>query len=112
MRFLLVTTLLLLTECSSASEQREAKLMNEIETTIKLPAGAEPLREYSRYYAYGQKGEVLGIYAGKYLDRSDGREWVKDPKHLPMIMDGGCGVVNVRFDIRSKKIEAYCNGEA
>lgn len=86
--------------------------MNEIEALIKLPTGAEPLQEYSRYYAYGRDGEVIAIYAGRYLSKKSEQRWLRNCRRLPMIMDGGCGVVNIRFDIRSKKTDAWCNGDA
>ena len=113
MRWLcILSSLLLMTACSSADEQRQTMLMNEVETLVRLPNGAEPLNEYSRYYTYGHEGEVVAVYAGRYLATKPERKWVTDSRKLPVIMDGGCGVVNVRFDIRSKKAVTWCNGEA
>lgn len=41
------------------------------------------------------------------------RRWVADRKALPFVADGGCMVVNVRFDLKTRKIEhAFCNGYA
>ena len=108
----ILVALLLMAACSSEGERRQATLMNEIEALVKLPNGAAPLQEYSRYYTYGRDDEVIGIYAGRYLAKNAERKWVRDSRSLPVIMDGGCGVVNISFDIRSKKAEAWCNGDA
>jgi hypothetical protein len=108
----ILVALLLNAACSSASEKQQAALMNEAETLVKLPEGAGPLQEYSRYYTYGRDGEVIGIYAGRYLAKNAERKWVSDARRLPVIMDGGCGVVNIRFDVKSKKAVAWCNGDA
>lgn len=40
------------------------------------------------------------------------RRWFSDYAKLPMIMDGGCGIVTVRFDPGKHVVEhASCNGE-
>lgn len=40
------------------------------------------------------------------------RYWVADVKALPGICDGGCSVVNVRWNRKSDRVEADCNGLA
>ena len=41
------------------------------------------------------------------------RRWVPDQSHLPVIDDGGCGIVTVEFDrTRSTVTQAVCNGDA
>lgn len=47
-----------------------------------------------------------------YMDLAAGeRRWVPNTRDLPRVFDGGCGVVNVRFSLRSGSIkQAVCNG--
>lgn len=92
--------------------QRQVALMDEVEKSIRLPPGADRLQEYGRYYAYGSHSDVIGIYAGRFMGKKAGRQWVSAADRLPHISDGGCGVVNVKLDIKSKHVEAWCNGEA
>jgi hypothetical protein len=41
------------------------------------------------------------------------RRWMADKRDLPMVMDGGCMVVNVVYDLAKKKVEqSSCNGVA
>lgn len=41
------------------------------------------------------------------------RRWIADPRALPMIFDGGCMVVHVTFDLKTRKVErVFCNGLA
>jgi hypothetical protein len=74
---------------------------------IVLPKEAEPLKAYRRYYRR-EGGEVLAVYVA---GEKPGREWVPHQEAFS-IHDGGCTVVNVRFEVQSKRIDAFCNGEA
>lgn len=39
------------------------------------------------------------------------RRWVNDRHKLPLVTDGGCSVVNVRFNPATQKVnDVYCNG--
>jgi|GEM_PF-3412984 len=40
------------------------------------------------------------------------RYWVANVMALPGILDGGCSVVNVRWNRQSDRVEAWCNGLA
>ncbi|HEX8448416.1 MAG TPA: hypothetical protein VF652_02390 [Allosphingosinicella sp.] len=41
------------------------------------------------------------------------RRWVAGRNALPMVSDGGCMIVNVTFNLRTREVEhAFCNGEA
>jgi hypothetical protein len=41
------------------------------------------------------------------------RRWFNNRAELPVIMDGGCGFVTVRFDTSKHRVDqAFCNGEA
>jgi hypothetical protein len=44
---------------------RETALMNGIEQELALPAGAGPISEYARTYAYLGDHTVIGIYVQK-----------------------------------------------
>ncbi len=105
--FLCLTSLTLLA-CSSSLDRRRVELLDRLEATLKLPSGAAPLNHYKRFYSDGPNGQILGefIREGK---ENDKRQWVA---HLPIIDDGGCGIVHVRFDPKSSRSEAWCNGVA
>lgn len=39
------------------------------------------------------------------------RRWVNNQRDLPLINDGGCGVIEVLFDLKTRKVqEVTCNG--
>lgn len=39
------------------------------------------------------------------------RRWVSNERNLPLINDGGCRVINVQFDLKTRKVEEVtCNG--
>jgi hypothetical protein len=97
-------------------------LMARIEARVRMPGGAEPLSRYARYYSWERRADgvrrVIGLYttfrqAGILgLDQPPGRYWVT-PEQMPGIEDGGCGVVNVTYDVASDHIESVgCNGLA
>ena len=110
------TTLLVVTiaalACCSAPEDRRAALMDRVEGSVKLPSGAGPLKNYTRFYTYGNDGEVLGrLIGGSRPADPPQRQWVKNYNSYPFsITDGGCGIVNVRFDIKSSRLQTWCNG--
>lgn len=87
----------------------QVELMNRIERQLFLPAGAKPLSSYTRFY-YDAGPDVV---AGTFVRGQEGRRWVNSPLDAPGIKDGGCDIVNDRFDRPSNRITAvYCNGEA
>ena len=57
---------------------------------------------------------MLGLFVGQTLKRDVviERRWIKDYDHFPLISDGGCGIVNVTFNLKSSKSETWCNGVA
>jgi hypothetical protein len=46
----------------TAEERRQARLMDEIETRLALPPGAQPLSHYARFYAFEGPGKVIAVY--------------------------------------------------
>lgn len=87
-------------------------MMTVIESKVVMPAGAEPLDHYARYYATLGDGTVTATYLA--LDKRDkpGRQWVT-PEKLPLVFDGGCGVVRVSYDPKAQRVTRIrCNGIA
>lgn len=94
--------------CPARSANDEGVLMEAIEADVRLPNGAKNLSDYARYY-YRDGTKVVGIYVS---GDKPGRRWVMKSK-APVIMDGGCGVVNVVFDVASRRVTStFCNGAA
>lgn len=103
-RRLLIATLVL-SACSSSASPEQERLMDTIETRVRLPPGARPLTAYARYYALDGTGRVLAIYttfvawhlAGNDLPVGR-RRWLADYRHLPNnIIGDGCNMVSVVF---------------
>lgn len=93
-----------------ALSDRETALMNEVEQKLALPAGAAPLSDYLRTYAYLRDHTVIGIYVHRGLRKDrPGRSWV-ERQDLPRIADGGCAVVTIFYDpSKGASPEALCN---
>ncbi|GAA3888024.1 hypothetical protein GCM10022276_03920 [Sphingomonas limnosediminicola] len=94
--------------------------MDQIEKKVRMPAGSRPLAEYARYYAFDKRGHVIAVYT-TFLEPSytslnlpaGHRRCVSDEGKLPSISDGGCGVVEVRFDPTAEEVLGVaCNGLA
>lgn len=83
-----------------------------LEQVAQLPKGAEPVRAYARYYSRADE-DGRAILVGSYLlDAPDppGPYIGPVPVH---VMDGGCAVVTVRFDLSTRRqLSAWCNGVA
>ena len=91
----------------------QTSIMDRIERDVRLPEDAGPLGSYVRYYALHQDSHGTRIVTGIYVrSRTPGRRWVEETE-LPMIDDGGCGVVSVNYDLAAQRIQnVYCNGLA
>lgn len=108
-----------LAACSSAAERQHSHLMQQIEERLQLPKGAERLEQYARYYA-PDKDRVVATFitvvdpTNRYYDLPVGqRRWLDDHRNLPAISDGGCSIVNVIYDPKTRSVpEAFCNGVA
>jgi len=71
----------------------EMAMLGNSVTSREVPCGPDP--DMRRYLKAGQ------------------RRWVEDHKAMPMIFDGGCMVMHVTFDLKSRKFEhVFCNGSA
>lgn len=109
----------MLAACSEKESVTSDSTMDLIEQQVRLPEEAAPLNEYARYYAadahYVYAVYVLGAYReGPNFDLPVGqRKWIVDHRELPAVLDGGCSIVNVRYNRATLKIDfAVCNGEA
>ena len=118
MKVIFFLSLLTLTSCSTQKQREHDSLMALIESRIELPQGASPLNGYARYYSMDQQGMVVAIYTSlhdlpqnKFYDLPIGRRrWVDDYRALPLISEGGCGVIEITFDPRTQKLDTpACN---
>ena len=94
--------------------------IRRLEAFVKMPVGASPLASYARFYTTANRDQfqqlsrgsniVWGIYlSAHWRDQKPGVHITEFHK-MPIIADGGCGVINVYFDRRSRQvIEIYCN---
>jgi hypothetical protein len=88
-------------------------LVSEVEASLELPEGAFPLNTYVRHFA-GVAIEERRVVVGTFLQDPDGAGVrIVDLKKMPKVLDGGCDVINLKYDIERKKVlELFCNGEA
>ena len=85
----------------------------ELEGKVQMPKGAASLSTFTREYAgHIEHGHrlIVGLYSG-----SGGNVVIhKLPEELKdTTLDGGCGVVNVEYDLKLHRIVyVRCHGEA
>jgi hypothetical protein len=90
-------------------------LMARIEARVVMPRGADPIAGYDRAYAWDPDAPAASRVIAIYV-RVDanwvGRRWVAADA-LPVVMDGGCSVVTLTYDVASDRVEQIgCNGYA
>lgn len=98
---------------AAGTESEQQAIMDRIEREVRLPDGAQPLTAYGRFYAWQQREDgirkVLAVYV---TGESPGRHWVAE-NALPVVLDGGCGIISLSYDVAAQRIEhVVCNGEA
>jgi hypothetical protein len=64
----LAATAIILSACAPQSNREQARIMDEIEGSIRLPGGSRSLGAYARYYAHGPDGDIVGEYILPGLD--------------------------------------------
>jgi hypothetical protein len=116
----LVLTVVLFVCVSSVAQNSEiaaaweptAELVAQLEGQIHLPKGASPLLSYTRYYV-GSTINGHRVVVGTY-QHSGGRVVIEKSAHdLPIVFDGGCDIINIRYDVSKKRfIDVFCNGVA
>ena len=105
-RLSLPLMLVLFTSCTNANDET---VIREAEARLVLPAKADPLSSYDRFYAVTGRG-VRGIFIWSPSGKGKMRMVVTE-KELPFVADGGCGVIQVRLDLKTKLWERpYCQG--
>lgn len=85
----------------------------EIEKDLKLPGGSYPLSSYDRFYAKNATHD--GIIHGVFRHRVDlqGSIQIVPPSSLPVIFDGGCSVIRLRYSLVTHQVDYItCNGDA
>jgi hypothetical protein len=110
-----------------ASVAIDATLVKKIEQQVILPPGASALKDYTRFYAPGRingRDVIEGIYVGgrgpeifgeaatavagpdtaMAVEGIVGAYAMKRGQPLPLIFDGGCGVLEMTFDLKTRKL--------
>ena len=84
----------------------------KIESDLRLPRGARPLNEYTRYYSPDAKRgrhAVIGVLVAG----GDRAIHIVSHSDLPQILDGGCGVIDLFYDMdNAESMQISCNGNA
>ena len=88
-------------------------LIKQVESHLKLPDGSKPLPAYARYY-YGTLEHGHRVLVGEFVSgQTPPGVHVVKPGHMPKILDGGCSVINLRYDTEKKVVIAlFCDGVA
>lgn len=121
-RLILASLVLLISGCDKAESERPSSADNALSTVIEAQViAAHPevkLKRYARFYSQENEDYVVGTYlfANEGYEPLEGRAgetyWV-EPSDVPMVMDGGCSVFNVRYHILTETlVSAFCNGDA
>jgi hypothetical protein len=84
----------------------------ELEHGLSLPQGAYPLAKYTRYYT-GLIRNGRHVVRGIFVGGAPKVVIVKSELALPVVMDGGCHIINVDYEVESHKVlQVFCNGYA
>jgi len=87
-------------------------LITNIEASLHLPDGAAPLSSYTRYYA-GTIKKGHRILLGHFEAGSGKVQIVPSVRDLPVVYDGGCSIVSIRYDVTAGRVlDLFCNGIA
>jgi hypothetical protein len=77
------------------------KTVSQMEAQILMPAGAKPIAAYTRYYEPGFDHGRRVVF-GMLLEGRDRKVHI-GPNH-PIVLDGGCSVVNALYDVEADRI--------
>jgi hypothetical protein len=81
-----------------------------IEADLTMPAGAAPLDAYTRYYAYEPSSDSI---VAVFLRGGEIGAKVVPRDALPMVLDGGCDVVRLRYSVAERQVIMIgCSGVA
>jgi hypothetical protein len=117
------------------------ELLENIEKGVVLPAGARPIRDYSKYYSFTKSGMIKALYIihdpnfvqdarlrckESHLSRfpcgpvpgelalvqPGHRKLLANPSELPTADGGGCTVIQFIYDpAKRAQSPAQCNGD-
>jgi len=95
----------------SPPQEDLSPLIFKIEKEIKMPANSLAIDKYARYYVLSnEKGIKVLVGTYRHDEKNSGIHIVR-PENIPQVMDGGCSIVNVRYDVvRKVFLEVFCNG--
>lgn len=85
--------------------------IDDVETRLVMPKGSKQLASYVRYY-YGETVRGHRLLMGEFV-LEDGQVGVRvvSRDDAPKYLDGGCLVVNLKYDMKQQKVIAiFCNG--
>jgi hypothetical protein len=111
----------------NAPVEIDATLVKKIERQMVLPQGASPLKDYARFYAPGRidgRDLIEGVYVGgggreifgraataiagpdtaMAVEGISGAYVMNKGERLPLILDGGCGVLEMSFDLKTQTL--------
>jgi len=109
--------------CGTGNPPRDAHLSSDAalaESIEKQMSAQYPdfdLRHYIRLYARDDVG-VGGVYlhenvGGLPSKWKGGKSYWVAPSEVPHVLDGGCAVINLRYDVPGKALASVsCNGDA
>ena len=84
----------------------------ELEHGLSLPERAYALTKYTRYYT-GVIRDGHRVVRGVFIGGASKVVIVESERGLPGVMDGGCYVVNIDYDVEAHKVlQIFCNGYA
>jgi hypothetical protein len=87
------------------------RFITAIEKNLAMPNHALPLESYVRYYSGTIQNNRRMIFGTFILDPERASIKVVSIDKMPHVFDGGCRVVNLKYDVTKKKIVAlFCNG--
>ena len=120
MRIWMLTMVCAVTTLSSACQREPNDVLDipvQIEAQVREQRPDLDLNRYARFYAR-ETGDISAVYVlggTNHQGRNLGPgtiTWVP-VDGLPVIMDGGCSVVNVRYNEETKsEVSVFCNGDA
>ena len=103
----IISLIALVITTGCANQARSERIMDEIESRIEMPEGAQPIGQYTR--SYFERGSVIeAIYVDSDLAAPKGRYW--NPETTVSMEDGGCSQVRVTYDLITEKVTVICNG--
>ena len=87
----------------------DGSIIEQLEARVVMPADAKPIDNFTRYYVPGYDHGRRVVY-GFLKEGGDKRIHLSNG---PVIVDGGCSVVNLVFDVAEGQVTSIkCNGLA